>query len=305
MSYQFSASLPERFVQNILDLRGEKGGEWLVHLPNLINEIAENHSLAVEKFYPNLSYHFVAPCVYADGTKAVLKIGFNEPDSIVFREAKMLEILNGNGAVKLHGFDKKRCALLLERLTPGKDLTALCRENDELATTIAIDVLRKISRVLVKTSEFPDLPKWTASFRQGKNTAFSQSHFQKAQRIFDELIGSSETRLLHGDFHHENILSAIREPFLAIDPKGIIGDIGFEIAVFLNNPRRFVLSNPNRREILAKRIWQFADAFEIAPHELRKWAYAEAVLSAYWTFEDGGADWEKWLACADVWEEIN
>jgi streptomycin 6-kinase len=73
----------------------------------------------------------------------------------------------------------------------------------------------------------------------------------------------------------------------------------------LNNPRSFVLTHPNRREILAKRVRHFADAFEIAPVELCKWAYAEAVLSAYWTFEDSGADWEKWLACADVWKEIS
>ena len=304
MNDELFARLPERFRQNILDLHGAKGAEWLEDLPVLIKEIAENWSLVVGGFFPNLSFHFVAPCLCADGTKAVLKVGFNEPDSIVFSEAKMLELLQGNGAVKLLRFDKNRCALLLERLTPGEDLTALCRKNDEQATAIAIDVMKKISRVSVKTNEFPDLKKWTASFRKAENTDFSQSHFQKAQRIFDELTGASESRLLHGDLHHQNILSAEREPYLVIDPKGIIGDIGFEIAVFLNNPRSWILTNPKRREILDKRIRQFAGDFEIEPLELRKWAYAEAVLSAWWTFEDNGAGWEKWLACADVWETV-
>ena len=302
MNDNFFARLPERFRQNILDLHGAKGAEWLEDLPVLIKKIAEKWSLVIEEFFPNLSYHFVAPCVCSDGTKAVLKVGFNEPDSIVFSEAKMLELLQGNGAVKLLKFDKKRCALLLERLMPGEDLTALSRKNDEQATAIAIDVMKKISHVSVKTNEFPDLKKWTASFRKAEDTDFSQSHFQKAQRIFDELTGASEARLLHGDLHHQNILSAEREPYLAIDPKGIIGDIGFEIAVFLNNPRSWILTNPNRRVILGKRIRQFASGFEIAPADLRKWAYAEAVLSAWWTFEDNGTGWEKWLACADVWE---
>lgn len=294
--------LPERFRQNILDLYGAKGAQWFEDLPGLIEEISENWSLVVEEFYPNLSYHFVAPCICANGTKAVLKLGFNEPDSIVFSEAKMLELLQGNGTVKLLRFDRKRCALLLERLMPGEDLTAICRKSDEQATAIAVDVIKKIWRTKVETNEFPDLRKWTASFRNGENTDFSRHHFQKAQRIFDELIGNSEARLLHGDLHHQNILSAEREPYLAIDPKGIIGDIGFEIAVFLNNPRSWILFNPNRREILEKRIRQFADSFEIEPLDLRKWAYAEAVLSAWWTFEDNGAGWEKWLTCADVWE---
>jgi streptomycin 6-kinase len=304
MNDELFARLPERFRQNILGLHGAKGAEWLEDLPVLIKKIAENWSLVVEEFFPNLSFHFVAPCLCADGTKAVLKVGFNEPDSIVFSEAKMLELLQGNGAVKLLRFDKNRCALLLERLMPGEDLTALCRKNDEQATAIAIDVMRKMSLAPFKTNEFPDLKKWTASFRQAENTDFSQSHFQKAQRIFDELTGASEARLLHGDLHHQNILSAERESYLAIDPKGIIGDIGFEIAVFLNNPRSWILTNPNRQEILDKRIRQFASDFEIEPLELRKWAYAEAVLSAWWTFEDNGAGWEKWLSCADVWETV-
>ncbi|MDQ4122335.1 MAG: aminoglycoside phosphotransferase family protein [Acidobacteriota bacterium] len=296
------ARLPESFRRNILDLHGANGAEWLNNLPNLIEEIAENWSITVEEFFPNLSYHFVASCVCEDGTKAVLKVGFNEPDSIVFSEAKVLGLLNGNGAVRLLRIDKDRCALLLERLIPGEDLTAICRKNDEQANAISIDVMRKILCAEVKTGEFPDLEKWIGSFRQAEAADFSQNHFRKAQRIFDELIGQSEKRLLHGDLHHQNILSAEREPFLAIDPKGIVGDIGFEIAVFLNNPRSWILSNPNSREILEKRVRQFASSFEIASEDLRKWAYAEAVLSAWWTFEDNGVGWEKWLACADVWE---
>jgi streptomycin 6-kinase len=296
------AKLPERFVQNTIDLHREKGEQWLDDLPHLIGEIRENWSLTVEKSFPNLSYHFVAPCVLREnGTRAVLKIGFPEPDSIVFSEAKMLGHFDGNGAVKLLQFDENRCSLLLERLLPGEDLTELCQKNDGQATAIATDIMRKIWDVPFKSNDFPDLEKWTASFRQAENTNFSQRHFETTREFFDELINSSEQRSLHGDLHHQNILSAEREPYLAIDPKGIIGDIGFEIAVFLNNPRGWILSHPNRRQILEKRIEQFSRAFEIEPLELRKWAYAEAILSAWWTFEDGGADWAKWLACADVW----
>lgn len=298
------AQLPERFRQNIIDSHSERGERWLKDLPRLIAEIAQNWSLAVEKPFPNLSYHFVAPCVCEDGAAAVLKVGFNEPDSIVFGEAKMLELLNGNGAVRLLQFDENNCALLLERLMPGEDLTGLCKINDERATLIAIDVMKKIRRVSFENNDFPSLEKWTSSFRQAENTGFSQRHFENGQKFFDELINSSEKRLLHGDLHHQNILSAEREAFLAIDPKGIIGDIGFEISTFLNNPRSWVLKHPNRREILKKRVEMFARSFEIEPNNLRKWAYAEAVLSAWWTFEDNGAGWEKWLACADVWEEI-
>ena len=92
------------------------------------------------------------------------------------------------------------------------------------------------------------------------------------------------------------------EPFLAIDPKGIVGDIGFEISAFLNNPRGWVLPRPDRKRILAQRIEQFSEAFEIEPLELRKWAFTEAVLSAWRTFEESRRDWKKWIYCAEIWE---
>ncbi len=70
----------------------------------------------------------------------------------------------------------------------------------------------------------------------------------------------------------------------------------------MNNPRGWLLTNPDRRKIMQRRVEQFAEAFEIEPRDLREWAYAEAVLSAWWTIEDGGSDCEKWLACAEIWE---
>lgn len=295
--------LSEKFRQNISGLYAEKGVQWLENLPFLVADISEKWTLAIENPFPDLSYNYVAPCVCVDGRKAVLKIGFTEKDSIVNGEAKFLKLLDGNGAVKLLRFDRTRCALLLERLMPGENLKRICRIDDEHATRIAVEVLQKIRRKPPKTGEFPTLESWTKSFRKAAPVKFDGDLMKKAQGYFSELSASSaEQLLLHGDFHHQNILSARREPFLAIDPKGIVGDIGFEIAVFLNNPRGWLLSHPNRKRILERRIEIFAEAFALEPQNLRNWAFAEAVLSAWWTIEDGGTDVEKWLACAEIWE---
>lgn len=295
--------LPETFKRNICDLHAEKGERWLSDLPELTAKIAEEWRLFVGEPFPNLSYHYVAPCVCDDGSEAVLKIGFAEKDSIVLSEAKFLNLLNGNGAVKLFRFDEIRCALLLERLMPGKNLVELAKTDDEQATAHAIRVMKKIRCQPPEKIQFPTLENWVASFCRAEKTTFDFTRVKKAQRIFERLIGSSEQQLLHGDLHHQNILSAGREAFMAIDPKGIVGDIGFEISVFLNNPRGWLLTNPDRRTITQRRIKQFAAAFIVEPQDLRDWAYAEAVLSAWWTYEDGGNDWEKWLACADIWED--
>jgi len=298
------AHLPENFSRNIFVLHAEKGKQWLDGLPNLIAKMSEKWSLVVHEPFPDLSYNFVAPCVCEGGTNAVLKIGYNEKDSIILSEANFLTVLDGNGAVKLLQFDKNYCALLLERLLPGENLVELAKTDDEQATANAIRVMKKIRHSPPENIGFPTLEKWVDSFLRAGKTNLDFVSIKKARKIFGRLIGSSEQLLLHGDLHHQNILSARRDSFLAIDPKGIIGDIGFEISVFLNNPRGWLLTNSDRREIAQRRVEQFAEAFAIKPRDLCDWAYAEAVLSAWWTLEDGRSDWEKWLACAEIWDGI-
>ncbi len=298
------AHLPENFGRNIFGLHAEKGKQWLDGLPDLVAETSEKWSLAVDEPFPDLSYNFVAPCVCEGGTNAVLKIGYAEEDSVIFGEAKYLTVLDGKGAVKLLQFDENHCALLLERLLPGENLIELAKTDDEQATANAIRVMKKIRCSPPENTVFPTLEKWIDSFLRAEKTNFDFASVKKARKIFDRLIGSSEQLLLHGDLHHQNILSARRDSFLAIDPKGIIGDIGFEISVFLNNPRGWLLPNPDCRKIAQRRVKQFAEAFAIEPRDLCDWAYAEAVLSTWWTLEDGGNDWEKWLACAEIWDGI-
>lgn len=304
MSESLKGNLPPAFEENVLGVCGERGRQWLGDLPKIVDRIAKKWSLAVDAPFPNLSYNYVAPCVCVDGSLAVLKIGLPEAaDSIICGEARFLGILNGSGAVKLLRYDENHRALLLKRLLPGENLKRLCAADDERTTRIAVEVLHRIKCEPPKGHKFRTLESWIESFQKAVPKSFYADQMKKAQRFFAELLAASKKQqLLHGDFHHQNILSAQREPFLAIDPKGIVGDIGFETSVFLNNPRGWLLQHPNRQAIAARRIEIFAEAFAIEPSDLRKWAYAEAVLSAWWTIEDGGTDAEKWLACAAIWE---
>ena len=108
--------------------------------------------------------------------------------------------------------------------------------------------------------------------------------------------------LLHGDFHHENILSATRESFLAIDPKGIVGDIGFDISVFLLNHAKWLENEPNFLEKLNEAINKFSESFNLTPVNLRKWVYTFSVLSALWTFEENSDNWRNELDFAEIWD---
>ena len=303
MSRNLLDNLPRRFAQNTLDLCGELGEQWLNDLPQVVKELAENWSLEVEKPFQNLSYNFVAPCIY-EGGEAVLKIALPLNNPEIFNEARFLQMVNGKGAVKLLKLDETHRAILLERLTPGANLKEVFRKDSGKAVGIAINTMRVILRESPKNSAFRQLEDWFNNFFiKAEKTNFPSGFQNKTREFYQELsFASQRTFLIHGDLHHENILSATREPFLAIDPKGIIGDIGYEISVFLNNHLWWLVSEPNLGERLNDAVRQFSKAFAIEPRDLRKWAYAQMVLSAWWTFEENGKNWKTDLELAEIWE---
>jgi streptomycin 6-kinase len=303
MNKNFIIDLPERFVQNTLDLCGETGKKWLNSLPRTIEEISKNWSLEVGKPFVNLSYNFVAPCVCANQSEAVLKIALPLNNSEIFNEAKFLKLSDKKFVVKCLNFDEKHRAMLLEKLTPGANLREFCSKNDFKAAEIAIRVIRGLLKIAPENSNFHRLENWFNNLKNAENTLFDKRFASKAYGVFEQFNSVSKQKfLIHGDLHHENILTAQREPFLAIDPKGIIGDIGYEIAVFLNNHAVWLSGESNLSEKLNNAVRQFSEAFEIAPQDLKKWAFAQMVLSAWWTFEDNGRNWQDDLAFAEIWE---
>jgi streptomycin 6-kinase len=95
--------------------------------------------------------------------------------------------------------------------------------------------------------------------------------------------------LLHGNLHHDNILCAEREPWLAIDPKGLIGELAYETGALLRNLWPAILAEPDPARLIARRIDQLAEEVAFERARVRDWGMAQAVLSAWWFIEDGGA----------------
>ena len=302
MSKIFSETLPPRFVQNTVEACGESGKQWLDDLPRIIEELSEHWSLTVEKPFPNLSYNFVAPCVCKEGSGAVLKIALPLNNPEIFNEAEFLRTAEGKGMVKLLNSDENHRAILLEKLTPGKHLKEIFSWDEAKTIEIAIRTMRRIFRKPPPDSTFRGLDEWFNNFfEKAPKTMFPPKFLCKTGEFFEELNVAPKF-LIHGDLHHENILSATRETFLAIDPKGIIGNIGYEIAVFLNNHLWWLAKKPYLSAKLDFAVRKFTEAFEIEPRDLRKWAFAQIVLSAWWTFEDNGENLQSELAFAEFWE---
>lgn len=295
--------LPISFVDVISTGYGRAGEGWLAGLPFLIANIEQDWRISVGEHYPNLSYHFVAPCICQDGTEAVLKIGFPEENREMDNEAGALRLVDGDGMVKLLRFDGTRRAMLLEKLEPGENLRTIFAGSEMTAVDVAIGVMQKLWREPPSENSFPKLEDWCKNgFRKAENANFAPESVRKAGRFFEELHSSGRRVLLHGDLHHENILTAGRERFLAIDPKGITGNFAYEITTFLLNHRRWLEKEPDMKEKLDAAIVRFAEAFKIASGAIRKWTFAQSVLSAWWTFEENSENWRDGLAEAEIWD---
>jgi streptomycin 6-kinase len=304
MSSTFKDSLPKEFVQNTIALCGDDGRMWLDKLPETIRRLEKQWSIRAGRHFGTMAYNYVGEATCSDGSATVLKIGLPLKDVEIFCEAKYLRELSGEGAIRLICEDRESQAILIERAFPGKNLTDIFEDRKEDAVAVAIELLKQVQRKSpVNLADTISLDDWFASLKRVVGGEFPQKYPDKALAFYDEL-SSDRTHLcyIHGDLHHENILSSTREPYLAIDPKGIIGHIGYEIAVFLNNHHWWLEGESEIPAKLDKAVRQFSDAFDISPGDLRRWAYAQMVLSAWWTFGEMPDIYNNELALADIWD---
>ena len=260
--------------------------------------------------FPNLSFNYVAPVIRADGTQAVLKAGV--PNRERATEIEALQAYDGQNSVRVLEVDGERGIVLLERLLPGQPLTALADEtNDEKATAIAAGVMRGLWRPAPEGHAFPTVEEWAGGLKElrrrfdGGVGPLPLALVEEAESLFAELIGSMEEPvLLHGDLHHDNILAATRQPWLAIDPKGLIGEPAYEVGAILRNlwQGQHTITNPGR--LLERRVCQFSEQLGFDRTRVRGWGVAQAVLSAWWSMEDSGEGWEGAIFIAELLSSI-
>jgi streptomycin 6-kinase len=201
----------------------------------------------------------------------------------------------------LSAFDGKGCArvyeyvggsVLLERLRPGTALAEMALNGkDADATEILADVIQQMS-----PQELPaacaTLQDWATAFERHLERATPTPGMPielvaEAQQLYLQLCASQrETRLLHGDLQHYNVLYDSERGWLAIDPKGVIGEIEYEIGAVMRNPceQPELFISPSTIE---RRLKQFASRLNLNMERALGWTLAQAVLSAIWEIEDG------------------
>jgi len=300
-----AVEVPDRFAGRMARVWGEPGRRWLDRLPALVEQCAQRWSLTVARPFP-LSYTYVAPAIRADGSPAVLKLGVPGTAELA-TGAAALRLAGGHGMAALLDADLPAGALLLERVEPGEQLTALAAADDEAATAVLVDVMRRIHRPVPEPEPLPTVARWGRAFaalrdRYGGGTGpFPAALVDRAERSYAELVASSAPPvLLHGDLHHDNVLRSDRAGWLAIDPKGLLGEPAFDVGALLHNPWPDLLTWPEPGRLLARRVDQLADGLGVDRTRVRDWGFAFAVLSAVWLDEDGEPVDPHPLRCAEL-----
>jgi streptomycin 6-kinase len=166
-----------------------------------------------------------ASFVASAGEGQVIKVPWGSDDESL-HEGDALKLWDGQGAVRL--LRRSGTALLEERAVPGDDLSLL---PDDEATSIAVDLALELWKPA--TAPFrpvgPEVSRWLdRAEREGSELV------SLARELFAEIGGGADW-LVHGDFHHHNILRS-GERYVVIDPKPYLADREYDVPSFLWNP---------------------------------------------------------------------
>ncbi len=306
--------LPSDFISTITNTFGEDGEQFLANLPALIEEASARWGLTNIQPIPNLSYNFVAyaesPSPKGRGVRGegnvVLKLGI--PRDELTTEIAALRLFNGEGACKLIDADEERGFLLLERLNPGVMLSTL--DDDEEATRIAAEVMKRIWRFDFATlrsaqAHFIQLTDWFDGLKRlremfgGGTGPLDAKLVERVERSTkDFFVENHNSVLMHGDFHHFNVLSSERG-WLVIDPKGVIGPACYEVGPLMMNPWERLPRGSRLKSRIERRVDILREHLGFERERILEWSLAHAILSAWWGVEDK-AGWEFSMRFAEV-----
>jgi streptomycin 6-kinase len=234
----------------------------------------------------------------AETQTAWLAFGARRGDDVVVKVVKMKNDEWHGGATaaafEAHGlvrvYDFAPGAVLMEQLTPGTSLVELVNAcKDDSATDALADVINSMRGTTPPIAGFPSVFDWGTGFDRYRNRGDRQIPSElvdHAEQCYRSLCRTqNKPRLLHGDLQHYNVLSDRGRGWVAIDPKGVVGELEFEVAAFGRNPH-------GRPELytasaVVRRIERIASALPIDVDRALAWTYSHAVLSAIWSIEDG------------------
>ena len=204
------------------------------------------------------------------------------------RGSRLLQWYGGDGAVTV--FDIHESTIFMEWLDGGTLGDPVRAGRDDEGTIAIATVVSKLHQP--RDPAPTDLqplrerfqPLFDTDVRAWPHTA--RDLYARASGIALRLFDRPTAQIpLHGDLHHDNILSSDRG-WLAIDPKGVLGDPSYDLANVFINPIRAnnMAAHPQR---ISSRVDILSQRLNYPRKRLLGWAAAHAALSACWDLAGG------------------
>ncbi|MGF1430282.1 aminoglycoside phosphotransferase family protein [Kitasatospora sp. LaBMicrA B282] len=290
-------TVPDRVRQSVLARQGEAGARWLAALPDRVARRLAHWDLTLDRIAdPGGRLSVVCYVRRSDNSPAVLKAGLVTPETA--QEHAALTGWAGRGAVLLLDADPAEGFLLLERLHGDIPLRSLAEAKAMLEAT---GLLQRLWTGPAAGHAFPTVAEhvavrtdWLRRHRAAAEQLDARPLVDAALAAAEELLASAdEAFLLHGDFHHGNVLAADRAPWLAIDPQPLVGERAFDLAWLAQDRKETLIAGPSPEGAVRRRLHQLADALEVDGERLRGWTLfrsTAAGLAALAGGDRGGAE---------------
>ena len=279
--------IPLKLAENVINSLGNQGKIWLDSLAFITSKLIDKWQLTEIVPVSNMSYNYV--CLARSQLyqmDVVLKISAFKED--LRHELKALTAYRNKLCVKLIDYDMACNAILLERIIPGTSLKSFFPGKESEAIEITAYIIQNLHSISLENyDQYQKLTSWFGCFNQP--TSVPEKYVIKAKNLIADLSKKdNKLVLLHGDLQHNNILFD-GEKWVAIDPKGVLGPLGYEVGAFVYNPIPELLSIPNPKEIIINRMLLFSKLLNIEANTIKDYTFVMAALSATW-FGDGGGD---------------
>ncbi|MCP3821117.1 aminoglycoside phosphotransferase family protein [Streptomyces sp. A3M-1-3] len=283
--------IPEELAASQVRHNGEEGRAFIAALPGRATEFLERWSLRPTGPSMYGAASLVLPVERADGTAAALKMQLLDEESE--GEPVALRVWGGDGAVQLLEHDAETGTMLLEWLGgtsqaegSGGELRHLSSvDDDRQAVQILAELLARLTAVPappglrrlgdIAAAMLDDVPQALDALED----ADERRLLADCAAAVREVAGEPGDRLLHWDLHFDNVLAGVREPWLAIDPKPLAGDPGFDLMPALWN----------RFDASAVR-WRFdlmTEVLGLDRERARAWTLGRVLQNSLWALEDG------------------
>jgi streptomycin 6-kinase len=215
------------------------------------------------------------------GEAAMLKIAASEEER---RGGELMTWYAGLGAARV--FARRGEAILLERLSARRSLAAMTREGrDDDATAVLCETAKALHAPRSKAPPRMLVPLETWFRALPAAAAAHGGGFVRALAAAAPLLASQdEVVVLHGDFHHDNVLDGGERGWCVIDPKGLVGERAFEYANLFRNPSADLALAPG---VMRRRLEIVTAAAALEPRRMLSWVLAYAGLGAAWSLQSG------------------